>query len=39
MKAKTEKGLDSDNSRAKSRNRNIAKTTIITKGSNEKLKV
>lgn len=41
MKAKTEKGLESDNSRINSRNKNknMTKTTIITKGSNEKLKV
>ena len=42
MRAKSDKGSDSDNSRMNNktnRNRDSRKTTIITNGSNEKLKV
>lgn len=42
MRAKTDKSIESDSSRINNknnRNRNAERTTIITKGSNEKLKV
>ena len=42
MRAKSDKGSDSDNSRMNNktnRNRDSRKTTIITNWSNEKLKV